>query len=145
MRQHVKTRWTTRGRGARLTALALALLGAGIGVGCGRVLAPAPPSGAPDTSVEGRVQGITLVVAPRAARRMQDMGFTTRRFSTDSMWGWRASEQISARMRFASGAGDSTRVFVELWGPCPGEKHPCLRREAAAILGSLHGEEAAPQ
>ena len=128
----------------RRLALVLALVGAVAPAACGRVLAPPPPTGAPDTMTEGRIEGIRSVVAPRAARRMQDRGFTTRRFATDSMWGWRAQEQISARMRFANAIGDSTRVFVELWGPCPDKRRGCLRREAQAILGSLVGGEAAP-
>ena len=55
--------------------------------------------GATDTMTEGRIEGIRSVVAPRAARRLQDKGFTTRRFSTDSMGGWRAPEPITARQR----------------------------------------------
>jgi hypothetical protein len=128
-------------RGA-IVAVAVAAL---VVAACGRVIAPAPPTGAPDTTTEGRIHGIKSVIAPRAARRMQDMGFTTRRFSTDSMWGWRAPEQISARMRFANGSGDSTRVLVELWGPCPDNRRGCLRREAAVILANLEGGETAPQ
>lgn len=112
---------------------------------CGHVIAPPPPAESPDTTVEGRVAGIASVIAPRAARRIQDMGFTTHRFSSDSMWGWRAQEKLAARLRFARGAGDSTRVLVELWGACPGDRHPCLRREAYAILASLEEGETAPQ
>jgi hypothetical protein len=130
--------------GTRWLAL-VALVGAAALAACGRVIAPAPPAGTPDTATEGRIEGIRSVIAPRAARRMQDMGFTTRRFSTDSMWGWRAQEQIAARMRFANAAGDSTRVFLELWGPCPENRRGCLRREAQVILGSLIGGESAPQ
>lgn len=114
-------------------------------VACGQIVAPAPPSGAPDTMLEGRVAGIPHVLAPRAARRIQDMGFTTKRFSSDSLWAWRAQEQIAARLRFASGSNDSARVLVELWGPCPNNRHPCLRREANMILGALEGQDAAPQ
>ena len=112
--------------------------------GCGRVIAPAPPAQAPDTVAEGSIEGIPRVIGPRAARRIQDLGFTTRRFSTDSLWAWRAQEEISARLRFAPRSGDSTRVLVELWGPCPQNRRGCLRREAGAILSSLTGEEAAP-
>jgi hypothetical protein len=112
---------------------------------CGRVIAPPPPSGAPDTVREGRVHGDPRVIAPRAARRLQDMGFTTRRFATDSLWGWRAQEQMAARLRYAMGSGDSTRVLVELWGPCAAGRRGCLGREAAAILASLGEGEAAPQ
>ena len=126
-----------------VTTVVLSMLA--VAAACGRVLAPSPPAEGPDTTLEGRVAGIPVVIAPRAARRIQDMGFTTRRFSTDSLWGWRAAEQINARLRFARGAGDSTRVLVELWGPCPGNKHPCLRREAATILANLEGGETAPQ
>lgn len=135
-------------RRARL-ALRPAVLSASIALiaaaACGRVIAPAPPAGAPDTTREGRVHGDPRVIAPRAARRLQDLGFTTRRFGTDSLWGWRAQEQIAARLRYAMGSGDSTRVLVELWGPCAGNRRGCLGPEAAAILGSLAEGDAAPQ
>jgi hypothetical protein len=124
------------------TLVVLVALGA---VACGQVIAPAPPASAPVTTEEGRVAGDRRVIAPRAARRLQDLGFTTRRFSTDSLWGWRAQEQIAARLRYASAAGDSTRVLVELWGPCPANQRGCLFREARLILGALAAEDAAPQ
>jgi hypothetical protein len=123
-------------------ALGAALVAA---LACGRVVAPAPPSAASDTTLEGRAAGDPRLIAPRAARRLQDMGFTTRRFATDSLWGWRAQEQIAARLRYATAAGDSTRVLVELWGPCPENRRGCLRREAMAIIGSLQEGETAPQ
>ena len=129
---------------ARTQALAGVVLAIAVAAGCGRVIAPAPPASAPDTITEGSVEGIPRVIGPRAARRIQDLGFTTRRFSTDSLWAWRAQEEISARLRFAPRAGDSTRVLVELWGPCPQNRRGCLRREAGAILSSLLGEDAAP-
>ena len=131
---------------ARRAVVLLALLGGAAGIAAGgRVIAPAPPASAPDTIVEGRIHGVKTVIAPRAARRIQDMGFTTRRFSTDSLWAWRAQEQIAARLRFANGSGDSARVLVELWGPCPGNRRGCLQREARVILASLEGGDAAPQ
>ena len=131
-------------RRASRVMLAVALAGVSI-VACGRVIAPAPPTAVPDTTREGRISGIPRVIGPRAARRLQDLGFTTKRFSIDSLWGWRAQEKMSARLRFASAPGDSTRVLVELWGPCPANRRGCLRREAGAILASLEGEEAVPQ
>ena len=137
------TNWRAALRRAELRPLALAAVLVA-GMACGRIIAPPPPSGAPDTTEEGRAHGDPRVIAPRAARRLQDMGFTTKRFATDSLWGWRAPEQIAARLRYATGAGDSTRVLVELWGPCPANRRGCLRREAFAILGSLQAEEAAP-
>ena len=142
---HVQLLAQLSARTRRAAAVVGLVAGAAGVAACGRVIAPAPPSAAPDSVVEGRVQGIKTVIAPRAARRIQDMGFTTRRFSTDSLWGWRAPEQIAARLRFANGSGDSARVLVELWGPCPDNRRGCLRREALLILANLEGGEAAPQ
>ena len=135
-------RIVTTGRVALVAALVVALLALGA---CAGAIAPAPPPQNPVTTEEGRVAGERRVVAPRAARRLQDMGFTTRRFAADSLWGWRAQEKISARLRYANAAGDSTRVLVELWGPCQPDQRACLFREARAILGALATEDAAPQ
>ena len=131
-------------RTTRTTVLALAAVA--FAAACRGVIAPAPPADAPDTQLEGRIPGDRRVVAPKAARRLQDAGFTTRRFGSDSLWGWRANERIAARLRYSAGSGDSARVLVELWGPCPaGYRRPCLVREAQAILASLHTDDPVPQ
>ena len=44
---------------------------------------------------------------------MQELGFTTRRFSTDSLWGWRAQEKINARFRFAPGQQTGMEAVLE--------------------------------
>lgn len=130
----------------RARPVALSLAAVAFAAACRGIIAPPPPTGAPDTLVEARVPGDRRVVAPRAARRLSDAGFTTKRFGSDSLWGWRGQEKIAARLRYANGSGDTARVLLELWGPCPaGVRRPCLQREAAAILASLNTEDPVPQ
>ena len=128
--------------GLAVVALAAAapLLGA-----CTRVVAPPPPAGMPVVSELGMVGGPPLVVAARAARVLQDLGFTTKRFATDSLWGRRAQGDLAARLRYTSPYRDSTRVLVEMWGPCARNERHCLRADALMILTQLNAEEAPPQ
>src|SRR5215213_2935382 len=93
---------------------------------CGRVVAPPPPTTAPDVSDVGQVAGDRLVVAARAARTLADLTFTTRRFGSDSTWGFRSGDRLAARFRYGRGTADSTRVFIELWGECE-EGRRCSR------------------
>ena len=116
-----------------------------VAAACAGAIAPAPPAGQPSTAEVGMTGGPPVVVAARAARRLQDMAFTTRRFGSDSRWGRRAPEDISARLRFVSPYRDSTRVLVELWGPCPPRQRDCLRAEARLILQQLNVEDGPPQ
>ena len=127
--------------------LAIVAVAAGLATAgaCAGAIAPAPPAGQPSAAEVGMTGGPPVVVAARAARRLQDMGFTTRRFGSDSMWGRRAPEDISARLRFVSPYRDSTRVLVELWGPCPPRQRDCLRAEARLVLQQLNIEDGPPQ
>lgn len=126
-------------RGARMLPAAALLIAAA----CGRVIAPPPPTSEPDTQLVGMVAGEPIMVAPRAARRLQDMGFTTKRFSSDSLWGARSQDQLATRMRYTSPGNDSTRVLIEVWGPC--QRKGCRRQDAMAILQALQIEEGPPQ
>ena len=109
---------------------------------CGRVVAPPPPSGAPGLSQDVVVAGNPTVVAARGARALYDISFVTKRFSSDSTWGWQPSDRIAARLRYTRPTRDSTRVLVELWGAC-GER--CLAPFFGAIIGRIQAEEAPPQ
>ena len=110
---------------------------------CGRVIAPPPPSGAPGLSQEAVVAGQPTVIAAKAARALYDISFTTKRFSSDSTWGWQPTDQIAARLRYARPSRDSTRVLVELWGPC--NEPRCLQHFFQALVARLEAEEAPPQ
>lgn len=113
-------------------------------VACGRVRAPAPPPGAPSLSEVVTVSGVPITVAARAARSLYDLSFITRRFGSDSTWGYQANDSIHARLRYVQPSSDSTRVLVELWSRCrpaPG----CLRPHLLALSARLSAEEAPPQ
>jgi len=90
------------------------------------------------------VPGVPITIASRAARALQDYGFVTKRFSSDSTWGWRGNDQIAARLRYTMPSRDSTRVLFELWGPCP-DPRTCMRGDMAVIFAHLTAEEAPPQ
>ena len=109
---------------------------------CGRVIAPPPPSDPPAASQEAMVPGVPITIAGRAARVLQEYGFTTRRFSSDSTWGWRANEQVAARLRYMP-SRDSTRVLLELWGRCM-DARTCMRGDIATIFARLAEQEAPP-
>jgi hypothetical protein len=123
---------------AALTAAAAVALAA-----CGGVIAPPPPAAAPQVQREGVVPGTPIVISARAARVLQEYGFTTKRFSDDSLWGLRAADDIAARLRYAPKA-DSTRVLVELWGKCQ-DRRTCMQGDIAVILTRLAEAEAPPQ
>ena len=110
---------------------------------CGRVIAPPPPGATPQVQREGVVPGTPIVIAARAARVLQEYGFTTKRFSDDSLWGLRTTDDIAARLRYAPKA-DSTRVLVELWGKCADPRR-CMQGDVAVILARLAEAEAPPQ
>ena len=110
---------------------------------CARVVAPPPPSSAPDVSDVGHVAGDRVVVAAKAARTLADLTFTTRRFGSDSIWGFRAQDKLAARLRYGRGTADSVRIYMELWGSCA-EDRRCNRYDVRAILERIRAEEAAP-
>lgn len=111
---------------------------------CGRVVAPAPPSGAPAFSDVRTVAGVPVVVAARAARALQLSGFSTRRFGSDSAWAAKSSESAAARIRYVRPSNDSTRVLLELWLPCGGTRG-CGRAEAATFFARVQEEEGVPE
>jgi hypothetical protein len=114
-----------------------------LAVACARVMAPPPPDTAPVVSEETRVVGAPITVAARAARTLQDYGFATKRFSSDSTWGWNANSKTAARLRYTLPSRDSTRVLLELWGKCE-RRQTCMRGDVAAIFARLAEEEAPP-
>ena len=90
------------------------------------------------------VPGVPIVVAARAARTLEGGNFVTRRFSSDSTWGFRKNGSVSARLRYTAPSSDSTRVLLELWGACE-DRHGCLRGDLAEILRGLTTEDGPPQ
>ena len=99
---------------------------------------------APQVQREGVVPGTPIVIAARAARVLQDYGFTTKRFSDDSLWGLRGADDIAARLRYAPRSSDSTRVLVELWGKCQ-DPRSCMQGDVAVILARISQPDEPPQ
>ena len=139
------TRMRQEPRVGRAAAIALCavLAAAAAAAGCGRVLAPPPPTGAPDVSEFGQVAGDRVVVAAKSARALAELTFTTRRFGSDSTWGYRGADGIAARFRYVRGTADSTRVLMELWGEC-GDGRRCNRLDARSIFERIRIEDAPP-
>ena len=123
---------------------ALALASVAAALGCARALSSPPPAGQPAATRMVVVSGVRIVVAAHAARTLEGMNFATRRFSADSTWGFRKNDALSARLRYTSPSQDSTRVLLELWGPCE-NRGACLRRDIAEILNGLMTEDGPPQ
>jgi hypothetical protein len=130
-------------RTARLSATLVAAIA--VATSCGRVIAPPPPSGAPHASESAMVAGPPISVAARAARVLTDFTFTTRRFGSDSTWGYQAADSIHARLRYVRPQQDSTRVILELWGHCGKNPPPCGSLYAQSILQAIAATEAPPQ
>ena len=129
-------------RSAPLVALALAAAVAA----CGRIIAPPPPTSPPALSETFMVAGHPATVAARAARTMQEYNYATRRFGSDSTWGWRAADSIAARLRYVRPSSDSTRVLVELWGHCAkGEANGCLAGHLKLLHAAMETDDAPPQ
>ena len=110
---------------------------------CGRVVAPPPPSAQPDVSEVASFAGDRLVIAAKAARTLSEFTFNTRRFSSDSTWGYRPADQVAVRLRYGRGIADSTRVLLEMWGECA-DKSRCNRRDAMALFAAIGQEEGPP-
>lgn len=117
------------------TATAVLLL-----AGCARVIATPPPSDTPAFSEVRVVAGVPVVLAARAARALQESGFATRRFGSDSIWGSRSAESAAVRLRYSRASDDSTRVLFEIWIPC-GATTRCGRAESALFFARLRQEE----
>jgi hypothetical protein len=113
---------------------------------CGRIIAPAPPESMPLLSFETRVAGAPVTIAARGARALYDFSFVTRRFGSDSTWGYRASDSTHARLRYTMPSRDSTRVLIEMWGGrCESGDRQCLRGDLGALVQRLAAEDAPPQ
>ena len=123
---------------ARCLLVALLALAA-----CGRIIAPAPPGATPDASDTATFSGVPISVAARAARVLTDLSYTTKRFGSDSTWGFRATDSVHARLRYVRTGGDSTRVLLELWGRC-GRQTRCQSGDGVGILMLIGQSEPTP-
>ena len=131
------------GRHAARLAVAAAAMAAVLG--CGQVIAGAPPQTAPLIAREVTVPNSPIIVAGRAARSLYGYQFITKRFGTDSTWGYRASDSAHARFRYRPAAGDSTRVLLEMWGGrCAADDRQCLRADFVALMTALVTEDPPP-
>ena len=125
--------------------LLVAASGIGAILGCGQVIAGAPPSTTPLLSREVTVPNSPIIVAGRAARALYGYQFITKRFGTDSTWGYRASDSTHARFRYRGTIGDSTRVLLELWGgKCAPDDRRCLQADFVALMTALVTEDPPP-
>lgn len=115
-----------------------------VALACARVLAPPPPDGQATAAQVAVVPGTPIVIAARAARMLEASNFVARRFSSDSTWGFRKSDGLSARLRYTTPSSDSTRVLLELWGECE-NRRTCLRGDLAGMLRALATEDGPPQ
>lgn len=113
--------------------------------GCASRIAPPPPSEPPGLSDVVTVPGAPIVIAARAARSLQRFAYNTKRFSSDSTWGFRGTDKMSIRLRYVRASGDSTRALIELWSaePCPAGQ-ACLRDEFAIMSSVLSTEDPPP-
>ena len=127
---------TSRGRWIPLAILAAAA--------CAGAIAKAPPETEPALSRIVVVAGAPITVAAKSARALQDAGFATKRFSSDSTWGSRSADNKNARLRYTLPSRDSTRVLVELWGTCENGTRNCLVGELVRLVASLTMEEQPP-
>lgn len=89
--------------------------------------------------------GVPVAIAAKAARTLATYAYTTKRFGTDSTWGYRAVDDMSVRLRYTTPSRDSTRMLVEYWGRCERGGVACLRGELAALAAGITQEEATPQ
>ena len=112
---------------------------------CAGAIGKQPPAEAPAYSQIVVVPGAPIVIAAKAARLLQDAGFATRRFSSDSMWASRAADNMSGRLRYTMPSRDSTRILVELWGKCERGGRGCFLGEVVRLVSGLTTEEGPPQ
>ena len=128
---------------SRLLLLASVVL-APLAAACGHIIAPPPPATPPQISEVATIPGHPAVVAARAARTLADRGWTTKRFGSDSTWGWLKADSAAMRLRYTHPSEDSTRILVELWGRCPADARCRLRGELGALLMVLESDEPPP-
>jgi hypothetical protein len=123
---------------AVILALCLALA-------CGRVVAPSPPPSEPDLFETVTVPGVAIALAAKSARTLQDLQYITRRFGSDSTWGFRSVDSFHVRVRYLRSSPDSTRLVGEYWGRCEDGGNSCLRGEFFLLVQGVAAEEVAPQ
>lgn len=128
-------------RSAVLRAGAVACIVAGC---VSRIIAPPPPAAEPGERTVVSIGGAPITVGAHAARVLQGENYITRRFRSDSVWGFRASDSLSARLLIRIGTSDTTRVTLELWGRCPSDIPRCLRGESRALTALLAMPDADP-
>lgn len=112
---------------------------------CGRVVAPAPPPTQPDLFEELTINGVPVTIAAKSARTLSALQYTTRRFGSDSTWGWRSVDSIHVRLRYQRPSSDSTRIVAEYWGECEDGGNSCLRGEFVLLASGVSAVEAVPQ
>lgn len=112
---------------------------------CGRVVAPAPPPAQPDLFEQFTVSGVPVSIAAKTARTLGNLQYITRRFGSDSTWGYRAVDSIHLRVRYQRPSSDSTRLVAEYWGRCEDGTNSCLRGEFALLAAGVSSEEPVPQ
>jgi hypothetical protein len=125
--------------------LVVVLVVVGTAAACGRVLAPEPPPSQPELFEQVTVPGVPLAIAAKAARTLGLLQYTTRRFGSDSTWGWRSVDSFHVRLRYQRPSPDSTRIVAEYWGRCDDRRNSCLRGEFALLANGVMAEEAVPQ
>lgn len=123
---------------AVILALCLALA-------CGRVVAPSPPPSEPDLFETVTLPGVAIALAAKSARTLQDLQYITRRFGSDSTWGFRSVDSFHVRVRYLRASPDSTRLVGEYWGRCEEGGNSCLRGEFFLLVQGVAAEEVAPQ
>ena len=134
----VPLRRTNRGRQIALAAILVT-------AACAGTVGKPPPPADPDFTRVVVVAGAPIVNAAKSARALQNDGFSTRRFRSDSTWGSRVADNMSVRLRYTSPSRDSTRILVELWGKCERGGRGCFLGELVRLVAALTTEEAPPQ
>lgn len=116
-----------------------------VAVACGRVVAPSPPPSEPDLFESATVPGVAISMAAKSARTLQDLQYITRRFGSDSTWGFRSVDSFHVRLRYLRSSPDSTRIVGEYWGKCEEGGNSCLRGEFFLLMQGVAAEEVPPQ
>ena len=111
---------------------------------CAGAIAKQPPETEPAMTRIVVVAGVPVAVAAKSARALQDAGYVTKRFSSDSTWGSRAADNFNARLRYTMPSRDSTRIMVEYWGTCERGGRNCLVGELVRLVAALTTEEQPP-
>ena len=121
------------------------ILAVSVALACGRVVAPSPPPGEPDLFETVTLPGVSIALAAKSARTLQDLQYITRRFGSDSTWGFRSVDSFHVRVRYLRASPDSTRLVGEYWGRCEDGGNSCLRGEFFLLVQGVTAEEAVPQ